>query len=108
MLNLKSYFPVAFIRVKGSENSRFIYIHINSEFTFFFFFSNSTLTAVSEIYWRPPENLLMVRRQLLVQPHQFAMVVLYSRELIFSIGSMVVILFCHNALWQLKQRRKRP
>ena len=40
--------------------------------------------------WRPPLNLLMVRRQLLVQPLQLAIRVEYSRVLIFSMGSMVV------------------
>lgn len=34
------------------------------------------------MYLRPPENLLMVRRQLLVHPRQFAMEVVYWRLLI--------------------------
>ena len=71
-------------------------------------FANATFAPVARDILTAPENLLMVRRQLLVQPLQLAIVVLYSRVLIFSIGSIVVAFPCSYRSLAIRAARKRP
>ena len=56
----------------------------------FFAFPNPRSQRLPETNWRPPLNLLIVSRQLLVQPLHFAMLVSNCRELIWPIVSIVV------------------
>ena len=76
-------------RCVGENTLIFIFIKIRN-MIFVLFLTDTAFTAVTATYWRPPENLLMVRRQLFVQPLQFAIVVEYFSSLIFSMESIVV------------------
>ena len=76
-------------RCVGENSFIFVFIKIRN-MIFVLFLTDTAFTAVTATYWRPPENLLIVRRQLLVHPRQFAIEVVYFSSLILSMESIVV------------------